>query len=128
LIALIDADEAEHERCRAALSELVPPMLTTWPVMTECMYLLGARVGWSGQRRLWQIIEQDALQVADLSTSATARSRILMEKYREVPMDLADASLVALAEAEELKQVFTLDADFGVYRYRGRESFEIIPS
>jgi predicted nucleic acid-binding protein len=50
-----------------------------------------------------------------------------MEKYRDAPMDIADATLVAVAEARDLKRVFTLDSDFGVYRFRGREAFELIP-
>lgn len=42
-------------------------------------------------------------------------------------MDLADASLVALAEASGLKQVFTLDTDFYVYRIADKDSFDVIP-
>ena len=51
----------------------------------------------------------------------------LMEKYKDVPMDLADASLVSLAEASGLKQVFTLDTDFYIYRIAGKEGFDVIP-
>jgi predicted nucleic acid-binding protein len=51
-----------------------------------------------------------------------------MEKYRDAPMDIADATLVAVAEARRLKRVFTLDSDFEIYRYRGRETFEIVPA
>jgi uncharacterized protein len=49
-----------------------------------------------------------------------------MEKYRDAPMDIADATLVAAAEARGLKRVFPLDSDFGIYRFRGREAFELI--
>ena len=55
------------------------------------------------------------------------RTRALMAKYRDLPMDLADASLVAAAEALNLKRVFTLDSDFRVYRFRSRQAFDIIP-
>ncbi len=103
-------------------------MVTTWPILTECMYLLGSRVGWVGQRALWRMLEQDALELAELSPAAIARSRELMEKYRELPMDFGDATLVALAEGRGTKRIFTLDAHFGVYRYRGREAFETVPS
>jgi len=50
-----------------------------------------------------------------------------MEKYRDVPMDLADASLVALAEERGLRRIFTLDHDFEVYRINGRLTFETVP-
>ena len=103
-------------------------MLTTWPVLTEAMYLLGDAGGWNAQRALWQMIEREALQLAELQATDVARTRALMEKYRDAPMDIADATLVAVAEARRLKRVFTLDSDFEIYRYRGRETFEIVPA
>jgi predicted nucleic acid-binding protein len=102
-------------------------MLTTWPVLTEAMYLLGDAGGWDGQRAIWQMLERNALELAELGASEMARARALMEKYQDVPMAIADASLVAVAEARMLKRIFTLDSDFTVYRYRGRETFEIVP-
>jgi predicted nucleic acid-binding protein len=50
-----------------------------------------------------------------------------MSKYRDTPMDLADASLVAAAEALDLARVFTLDSDFQIYRWKGRRKFEVVP-
>lgn len=126
-MALIDAGEADHKRCRNALKHLEAPMLTTWPVLTEAMYLLGDAGGWNAQRALWQMLEREVLQLAELQGSDVARARVLMEKYRDAPMDIADATLVAVAEARRLKRVFTLDSDFEIYRYRGRETFEIVP-
>jgi uncharacterized protein len=55
------------------------------------------------------------------------RIKVLMEKYRDVPIDLADVFLVALAETRGIKRIFTLDSDFYVYRLNGRDSFEVIP-
>jgi predicted nucleic acid-binding protein len=103
-------------------------MLTTWPVLTEAMYLLGDAGDWPAQRALWGMIEREVLVLAELQTSDIARARALMEKYRDAPMDIADATLVAVAEARGLRRVFTLDSDFGVYRFRGREAFELIPA
>jgi predicted nucleic acid-binding protein len=91
------------------------------------MYLLADAGGWPAQRALWQMLERGALQVLDLEEAEINRSRALMEKYRGTPMDLADASLVALAEGRGLKRVFTLDSDFSVYRFRRRERFELLP-
>jgi predicted nucleic acid-binding protein len=73
------------------------------------------------------MIERNVLVLAELEPSGVARARALMEKYRDTPMDIADATLVAVAEARTLKRVFTLDSDFAVYRLRGREPFELIP-
>ena len=103
-------------------------MVTTWPVLTEAMYLLGDAAGWSAQRALWQMIEGNALEVLELQAVDVSRVRALMEKYRDTPLGIADATLVAMAETRALKRVFTLDSDFRVYRNRGRGPFEIIPA
>jgi predicted nucleic acid-binding protein len=55
------------------------------------------------------------------------RMRSLMEKHRDTPMDLADASLVAAAESLKLRRIFTLDSDFRVYRINGTTPFEVLP-
>lgn len=102
-------------------------MVTTWPVVTEAMYLLGDAGSWPAQRALWGMIERKALVLAELQPADIIRARALMEKSRDAPMDIADATLVAVAEARGLKRVFTLDSDFGVYRFGGREAFELVP-
>lgn len=102
-------------------------MVTTWPVFTEAMYLLGDAGGWRAQKALWAMIEREALVLAELLPPDIVRARALMEKYRDAPMDIADATLVAVAEARGLKRVFTLDSDFGAYRFRGKGTFELVP-
>jgi predicted nucleic acid-binding protein len=127
LVALIDAGEPDHDGCVAALEDLTAPMVTTWPAFTEAMYLLGSAGGWRAQKALWSLVERGDLQVVDLDESLRKRTRTLMEKYADTPMDLADASLVAVAEELGLKRVFTLDQDFQVYRFKGRGKFEVVP-
>lgn len=127
LVALIDADEADHEICVQSLQTLALPLLTTWPAFTEAMYLLGRAGGYIGQQALWKLHANRRLDVTDLSPDAVRRSAVLMAKYADRPMDLADATLVALAEERGLKQIFTLDADFRIYRIHGRTTFETIP-
>jgi predicted nucleic acid-binding protein len=127
LIALIDADEPDHERCRETLDALRLPLLTTWPAFTEAMYLLGRATGWPGQNALWRFTLREDLVVAPLSAKANAHAARLMETYADRPMDLADATLVALAEERSETRIFTLDSDFRVYRLRGRRQFEIVP-
>nr|WP_317270313.1 PIN domain-containing protein [Arthrospira sp. PLM2.Bin9] len=51
-----------------------------------------------------------------------------MEKYQDLPMDLADASLLAVAESQNIKRIFTLDSDFYVYRLYDKDAFEVIPN
>lgn len=128
LVALIDADEPDHQRCRETLAQLSLPLVTTWPAFTEAMYLLGRAAGWHGQEPLWRMVLREDLVVAQPSAAANKRSARLMERYADRPMDLADASLVTLAEERRLKRIFTLDADFHIYRPNGRQTFEIVPA
>lgn len=128
LVALIDADETDHEICVLSLKTLALPLLTTWPAFTEAMYLLGRAGGSVGQQALWRLWANGRLEVADLSREAVDRSAVLMAKYADRPMDLADATLVALAEERGLKRIFTLDDDFRIYRIRGRITFEVVPA
>jgi predicted nucleic acid-binding protein len=126
LVALIDADEPDHERCRETLDQIRLPLVTTWPAFTEAMYLLG-RTGWHGQKALWQLVLREDLIVATPSATANARAARLMETYADRPMNLADATLVALAEERETTRIFTLDAAFHTYRIKGRRRFEVVP-
>jgi uncharacterized protein len=127
LIAIIDAGEADHGLCMATLHALELPLLTTWPAFTEAMYLAARAGGIVAQRALWRMMRTDRVVVADLSPAMVDRSAQLMDQYADTPMDLADATLVALAEERGRRRIFTLDADFHVYRLRGRQRFEVIP-
>lgn len=128
LVALIDADEPDHEVCRLVLGRLQLPLITSWPAFTEAMYLLSRAGGPAGRDALWKLVLTDRLEILDLSRSAMRRSAKLMTTYADLPMDLADATLVALAEEREDWRVFTLDRDFEVYRLHGRRRFEIVPA
>jgi len=127
LVAMIDRGEPDHQRCVETLSSLAAPMVTTWPALTEAMYLLGSAGGWKAQEALWKLLERGDLQLVPLDDALQSRTRALMTKYRDLPMDLADASLVAAAEVLNLTRVFTLDRDFRVYRWKGKRKFEVLP-
>ncbi len=65
--------------------------------------------------------------MADIEDALVARSADLMRRYNDRPMDLADATLVALAEARDLREIFTLDSDFRTYQLRGKRHLHVIP-
>ena len=128
LIAIIDQGQgAIHTRCAQTCQALSGPLLTTWPCFTEAMYFLAELRGWSGQHILWQMWESGALLIHNPDQGECERMKTLMQKYLDTPMDLADASLVAVAETLNLKQIFTLDSDFYLYRMNDKDAFEIIP-
>lgn len=125
LVALLDRSDPDHQACRSALTAVRDPLATVWPVVTEAMYLLG-RVSWAAQDALWELLEE--VRILPLEARDTRRMRALMEKYRSLPMDLADAALVAVAERETIRAIFTLDSrDFGVYRPARIGRFSVIP-
>jgi predicted nucleic acid-binding protein len=126
LVALIHRDDQHHRRCSEALASLREPLMTVWPAFTEAMYLLAFSS--QAQTTLWEILESDALWMADLTENDYPRMKELMNKYRDLPMDLADAALVRVAEREQIRRIFTIDRrDFEVYRPSGLRKFEIIP-
>ena len=128
LIALLDRRESFHQICVDCLAELTGPMLTTWPAFTEAMHLLGDAGGWVAQAALWSLEAEGDLEIAAQSLEDRRRMSALMEKYHDRPMDLADASLVVLAEKRGLRDIFTLDhADFRIYRLHRRQSFRLWP-
>jgi len=104
-----------------------PPLITTFPCFVEAMYLLGRDVGWLGQKALWSYVEENILLLYQLEARELKRMRILMGKYQETPMDLADASLVATAESLNQRLIFTLDRDFFIYRFQDQLAFEVVP-
>lgn len=126
LVALISSGDRHHRACRQALQALEEPIGTVWPALTEAMYLL--RTSWAGQHALWEILERGTVTLVPLTIDDAPRMRDLMEKYRDLPMDLADAALVRIAEREKIRRVFTLDRrDFTLYRPIGIGRFTILP-
>jgi len=117
LVALFDPQEKEHSRCREVLRSLTEPLATSLATLTEAFHILSPDS--IGSDRLRELVLQDGLQVLPLERKSLERAFELMERYRDRPMDLADASLVALAEAIPTRKVFTLDRnDFSTYRIR----------
>ena len=126
-MALLDQADPEHDACVATLKTLRDPLVTVWPAFTEAMYLLGR--SWRAQKALWSRLETEALALAPLDETDAPRMRELMDKFRNLPMDLADAALVRVAERESLSEVFTLDrTHFSIYRPGRRRRFSIVPA
>jgi uncharacterized protein len=127
LIALIHEDDNEHERCRDAFATMDEPLGTVWPVIAEAMHLLS--FSWRAQEALWDMMETGAVEILPIGIDDVPRMKELMRKYRDLPMDLADATLVRVAERERLRQIFTLDRrDFQLYKPSRIGRFIIFPS
>jgi predicted nucleic acid-binding protein len=127
LLAYLDRSDRWHERCRAALTELRLPLVTSLAVLTELFHLVGDNP--REVEAAWGFVRSGALTVLPLSDLELADLEALMRRYRDRPMDLADATLVHLAERESVSTVFTIDHDdFETYRIGGRKRFRILPA
>ena len=128
IFALLDKGQIQlHQQCVETYRQINSPLITTWPCFTEAMYLLSDLRGWSGARKLWQLWDRNLLLIHEADSAEHRRMKVLIEKYQDTPMDLADASLVAAAERLGIRRIFTIDSDFYVYRINDRDAFEVIP-
>lgn len=127
IVALFDKEDDKYRICETVFKNINEPLVTTWPVLTEAFYLLGFSK--NVQDDLWEFIQRDIVTIYHLDKQLMGRCRELMRKYRDLPMDLADATLVAAAEAENISKIFTLDhKDFKVYRTKNGKPFKLLPA
>jgi predicted nucleic acid-binding protein len=126
IVAFFDKDDRYHSLCVEILKEIKEPLITTWPVLTECFYLLN--FSWEIQDSLWLFTQRGGVEISPLEKDFLGRCRELMRQYRDLPMDLADATLVALADILGISKIFTLDhKDFSIYRFKHKRRFTLIP-
>ena len=125
-VALLDRSERNHRRCVEFLRSFKGNIYTTEPVLTETVYLLGPSA--RPQCACIEFILKGGATLVPQSAESLERAAELMGKYHDVPMDLADATLVALAEESGIHEILTLDLrGFNVYRLHGRKLFTIRP-
>jgi predicted nucleic acid-binding protein len=124
LIALLDRADRNHAACREALASIDASLLTVVPVVTEAMHLLAGTP--PAQEAILDMIDDAVLTISDLDKDDWRRIKTLMRKYRDLPMDLADAALVRVAEREKISRILTFDGHFSVYALPGRARFELL--
>ena len=125
-VALVDRSERRHADCVAVLEDWSGGIVTTEAVVTETLYLVGPR--WQAQKQCLAFLLRGAFTMVPASRTSLQRVSVLMEKYADMPMDYADATLVALGEEITSDVVFTLDRrGFSTYRLNQRTVFQIVP-
>jgi uncharacterized protein len=123
--ALLWHKDKHHPRALDLHRELDEDFVTTWPVLTEVTHLLMARSNADLAARLIEAAARGEVLIAEQDNRTSARMAQLMDQYRELPMDLADASLVALAEEMGSGRILSTDRrDFRAYRWKNRKPFE----
>jgi predicted nucleic acid-binding protein len=121
LIALFDRDDRHHRRAVEFVRNRRSRLITNLPVLTEATFLL--RFSVEAQRDLlWWA--HKSLEIDQDTSADLPRIKTLLGKYRDMPADFADASLVALAERRNVSRVASIDSDFAIYRLPGKGLFE----
>jgi len=124
-VALGSPRDDYHALAIRIFSALDEPLITTWPVMTEVCHLLLQRRGIEAQLKFIEMYRQAVFTVLDIDSGQAERLEALMRAYADLPMDLADASLVLLAETLGHGRILSTDRrDFHTYRWKSNRPFE----
>jgi uncharacterized protein len=117
LVALLDRTDQWHLLCRRAFERIDRAVIAVWPAIAEASHLL--KQVHRGETTLLDVISSERFKIASLDREDIPRIQELMAKYHDLPMDLADAAIVQVAERERISRVFTIDQkDFRIYAPR----------
>jgi uncharacterized protein len=126
VVALVNSADPDHARCAAMWAELSGPFVTTEGVLVESAHVLRRQP--QGFSRAWGLVEAVGTVVVAPTRHRYERAATLRQKYADVPMDLVDGLLVALAEETSILTVLTLDGrGFDAYRTAGGKKFKRMP-
>ena len=124
LLALLDADDQHHSAALQWQSSIAEGWITTWPVATELCHLVASRLSLPMATACMQELTHGGIRLWDIPELQARQIPALMRRYANLPMDLADASLVLLASHLGHGRILTTDErDFGSYRWKDRKPF-----
>ena len=124
-VSSIDKGDGKHKKCVSFIKQFSGQFLSTYPVLTEVLYLLNDDI--RSQQACFHWIRCGAVRLVPIEIDMLDRIEKLMVKYRDTPMDFADASLVAMAEALGINQIFTLDLKgFATFKINGKKPFDMV--
>lgn len=126
LFCSVDKSQPRHLAVKTFIQNNPSPFITTWACFTEAMYLSLQRGGWLMQNQLGKLLLNNLIRLHSIEASDYPRLLKLMEKYRDRPMDLADATLVVAAESLKIRKILTFDSDFFFYLINDKQSFDVI--
>jgi len=124
IVALLDRNERYHQKSMAAIQELRKPLATCEAVIAEACYLLRDLSGAS--ETVIENVEKGVFQIALTLPKSAAAVRRILRKYRDLPIDFADACLIRMAEELNTCEILTLDSDFDIYRWNRTRSFQLL--
>ncbi len=124
LIALFDKDDRYHSSVIKFLKTFDGQLITSWPVITEVTHLLSFDVNVQIDFLEW--LKREAVAIVNLENIHLERIIQLSKKYSDVPMDLADSSLIVIAELTNITDIITIDSDYYIYKTKNKKSLNNI--
>lgn len=114
LIALFDKNDKYHHQILNFMKSYDGKLVTTWAVMTEVSHMLDFNL--KTQLAFLEWIERGAVDIYEIKQSDLSTIIPMINKYTNVPMDLADSSLMFVAQKENISNIISIDSDFDIYR------------
>jgi predicted nucleic acid-binding protein len=122
LIALFDRDDRYHRAVKEFFRGYTGRLHTSWAVITEVLHMLDFDIRSQIDFLTW--VQRDALEITPLTKECITRIVALSQKYADIPMDFADATLIVISELEKIKEIVSIDSDFYIYRNIRNEYLE----
>jgi len=124
IIAMLNSSDRQHRRCADLVYSIEGELVTCEPVIVEASYLLRHVHG--ARRDILTNISRGEFQIPLRLTDRCTEVGRLLQKYADVPMDLADACLVDMATVLNTGRILTLDSDFRIYRWGRNRKFDLL--
>jgi predicted nucleic acid-binding protein len=122
---LANPKDKHHRQAIRVSKSLKEDPMTTWPVITETCHILQRELGAMAVVRFVEMLRINEISIFAIETSLLPQVQDLMQKYANLPMDLADASLVILAEHLGHGRILSTDQrDFNAYRWKNHQPFQ----
>lgn len=119
MIALFNSDDKYHTGIMDLLKNYRGILSTSWPVITEVCYMLSYNTDVLADFLKW--INRGGAKIEDIAIQDLERIIGLLRQYSDVPMDLADASLIIISERSNIMDIITIDPDYCIYRTAGKQ-------
>ncbi len=114
LIALFDRSDRYHEKVLAFIKTFKGDLITSWSVITEVSHMLDFNLQVQIDFLKW--CELGGVKLYEITQEELSDIRAMMQKYSDIPMDLADGTLMYIASKEKINNIISIDSDFDIYR------------
>jgi len=120
IIALFDKDDRYHQKTLEFMHSFDGKLISTWAVITEVTHMLSFNL--TVQLNFLKWVELEAITIYQIEQSELTAMIKMMRKYSDIPMDLADSTLMYVAQKENIKNIISIDSDFDIYRTIKKQS------